>query len=112
MRGVATLELRAREPGNLVEAKRSIYFYSSDRLAMSLHDATLRAYKATCLDSIPLSYVEEAWETNFCETVPLPVDQEDSLLDVLAWRGVVENTREWAREEEGSRVEAQGLLSH
>ena len=84
---------------------------------MSLHEATLQAYKATSFDAVPTSYVEDAWESNFCESVSLPSSElEDALLDVLAWRGVVENTREWSRgnqeeEEEGSssrRDQAQG----
>lgn len=77
--------------------------------AMSLNDTTLRAYQATCLATVSQRWVEEAWETNFCETVNLPAEQEDALLDVLAWRGVVDTTRQWAKEEEGSRI-AEGKL--
>ena len=67
-------------------------------MVVSLHEATLAAYKATSFDAVPASYVEDAWESNFCESVSLPSSElEDALLDVLAWRGVVENTREWSR---------------
>ena len=62
---------------------------------MSLNLETQEVFRSLGLADVPGDWVSVVWEQNFCETVTLPIQVEETVLSESGWRRAVAACRRW-----------------
>jgi len=55
----------------------------------------LEAFLSLGIGNIPDEWVSQLWSDNFCESTPLPIEDNDALFSETNWQDVVTLSTEW-----------------
>ena len=72
---------------------------------IKMASGTLEAFLSLGLENIPDDWVCQLWSDNFCESLPLSVDDHDGLCNESNWQAVVYSATGWL---DSSNAEAEG----